>query len=82
MNVWTINHLLSQSVPIQHSCSSHWSHYMNTTDFLKLRRLIKDLAYKDTESFEWIPLERSQNEFRRLMLFSSQSHWEVKHQRQ
>lgn len=57
LNVWTINYLLSQSVPIQHSCASHWSRWMDTTDLLKLRWLIKDLAYKEAKSYEWISLE-------------------------
>lgn len=30
---------------------------MDTTDLLKLRWLIKDLAYKEAKSYEWISLE-------------------------
>lgn len=48
---------------------------MDTTDNSKITmRLIKDLAYKVTNSYKWISLEKSQNEFKRLMLLPSQSH--------
>lgn len=59
MKVWTINYLLSQCVPITHSCSSHWSHGMNNRFNEIKMRLVKENRHS---LCEWICLGKSHNQ--------------------